>query len=182
MVKKFQPEAAVLATGAVPIIPETCKGKRKNIVAALEVLDGYKAIRERIVIVGGGRIGCEAAEFLAERHKDVMILEMLEEIGSDIGLSLRLTVIERLKAAGIQIETAIKIVGITEKEVRGLRNGSSEVFNAGTIAIAVGMKRERQLVEEIKGIVPEIHVAGDCIEPRRIREAITDGYSIGLKL
>jgi len=146
------------------------------------VLGGYKEVRERVVVVGGGRIGCEVAEFLAERYKDVMILEMLEEIGSDIGLSLRPAIVERLKAAGIQIETRIKIVEITEKGVTGLRNGSSEFFSAGTIVIAVGMKSERQLAEILEGIVPEIHIIGDCVEPRKIREAITDGYSVGLKL
>jgi NADPH-dependent 2,4-dienoyl-CoA reductase/sulfur reductase-like enzyme len=182
MVKKFQPEAAVVATGSVPIIPETCREKRSNMVTALEVLGGYKEVRERVVVVGGGRIGCEVAEFLAERYKDVMILEMLEEIGSDIGLSLRPAIVERLRAAGIQIETSIKIVEITEKGVRGFRNGSSEFFSAGTIVIAVGMKSERQLAEILEGIVPEIHIIGDCVEPRKIREAITDGYSVGLKL
>jgi len=182
MVKGFKPEAAVVATGSVPIIPEACREKGPNIVTALEVLGGYKDIRERVVVVGGGRIGCEVAEFLSERYKDVMILEMLEEIGSDIGISLRPTVIERLRAAGIQIGTGIRIVEITEKGVRGLRNGRSEFFSAGTIVIAVGMKSERKLVEEMKGIVPEIHVVGDCKEPGKIREAITDGYSVGLKL
>jgi 2,4-dienoyl-CoA reductase-like NADH-dependent reductase (Old Yellow Enzyme family)/thioredoxin reductase len=182
MVKKFQSEAAVVATGSVPIIPKECREKGPNIVTAMEVLSGHKDIRERVVVVGGGRIGCEVAEFLVERYKDVMILEMLGEVGSDIGLSLRPTIIERLKIAGIQIKTGIKIVEITEKGVRGLRNSSSEFFNAGTIVIAVGMKSEGKLVEEIQGIVPEIHVVGDCIEPRRIREAITDGYSVGLKL
>jgi 2,4-dienoyl-CoA reductase-like NADH-dependent reductase (Old Yellow Enzyme family)/thioredoxin reductase len=182
MVKGFKPEAAVLATGSVPIIPEACKEKGPNIVTALEVFGSHKEIRERVVVVGGGRIGCEVAEFLSERYKDVIILEMLEEIGNDIGLSLRPTIIERLRAAGIQIETGIRIVEITEKGVGGLRNGKSEFFNAGTIVIAVGMKSERRLVEEIQGIVPEMHVVGDCIEPRKIREAITDGYSVGLKL
>jgi 2,4-dienoyl-CoA reductase (NADPH2) len=182
MVKGFKPEAAVVATGSVPIIPEACRGKGPNIVTALEVLGGHKDIQERVAVVGGGRIGCEVAEFLSERYKDVIILEMLEEIGNDIGLSLRPTIIERLKAAGIQIETGIRIVEITEKGIGGLRNGKSEFFNAGTIVIAVGMKSERRLVEEVQGIVPEMHVVGDCIEPRKIREAITDGYSVGLKL
>jgi 2,4-dienoyl-CoA reductase-like NADH-dependent reductase (Old Yellow Enzyme family)/thioredoxin reductase len=182
MVKGFKPEAVVVATGSVPIIPEACKEKGPNIVTALEVFGSHKEIRERVAVVGGGRIGCEVAEFLAERYKDVIILEMLEEIGNDIGLSLRPTIIERLKAAGIQIETGIRIVEITEKGVGGLRNGKSEFFNAGTIVIAVGMKSERRLVEEIQGIVPEIHVVGDCIEPRKIREGISDGYSVGLKL
>lgn len=181
MVKEFQPEAVVLATGSVPIIPEVCKGKT-NVVTALEVLSGQKAVRERVVVVGGGMIGCEVAEFLAERYKDILILEMLEEMGDDIGPSLRPSILKRLRATDIKIEVGIKIVNITEVGVRGLRKGHSEFFNSGTIVIAVGMKSERQLVGGLEGIVPEIHLIGDCIEPRRIREAIADGYCVGLKI
>jgi NADPH-dependent 2,4-dienoyl-CoA reductase/sulfur reductase-like enzyme len=181
-IKEFQPEAVVVATGAVPIIPEIWNGKKFKTVTALEVLGGYKGIKERIVVVGGGLIGCETAEFLAERYKDIIILEMLESIGSDIGPTLRPHILERLKAADIQIEVGVKIIEINEKGVMGLRNGSSEFFNAGTIVIAVGMKSENQLAENLKATVPEIHIIGDCINPRRIREAITEGYSVGLKI
>jgi len=182
MVKQFQPDEVVVATGSVPIIPEKWKEKTSNVVTALEVLGGYKEIRERVVVVGGGRIGCEVAEFLAPRYKDVMILEMLDEVGSDIGPSLRPAIVERLKTAGVQIETKTKVVDVTEKGILGLRNDSSQFFSAGTVVIAVGMKSERQVAEIVKGIMPEIHVIGDCVEPRKIREAITDGYSVGLKL
>ncbi|HXX36396.1 MAG TPA: FAD-dependent oxidoreductase, partial [Thermodesulfobacteriota bacterium] len=182
MIKEFQPEVVVLATGAVPIIPEIGKGKRSKTVTALEVLGGYEGIQERIAVVGGGLIGCETAEFLAERYKDIIILEMLEKIGSDIGPTLRPHILERLKAAGIQIEVGIKITEITEKGVMGLRNGRSEFFNAGTIVIAVGMKSESSLAEYLKATVPEIYLVGDCVEPRRIREAIAEGYCTGLKI
>jgi 2,4-dienoyl-CoA reductase-like NADH-dependent reductase (Old Yellow Enzyme family)/thioredoxin reductase len=182
MIKEFQPEAVVVATGAVPIIPEMWNGKKIKTVTALEVLGGCKEIKERIVVVGGGLIGCETAEFLAERYKDIIILEMLEKIGSDIGPTLRPHVLERLKAAGIQIEVGVKITEINEKGVMGLRNGRSEFFNAGTVVIAVGMKSENRLAESLKATAPEIHLIGDCINPRRIREAIAEGYSAGLKI
>ena len=103
MVKQFQPDAVVAATGAVPIVPEWVK--RDNVITALEVLGGYREIKERVIVAGGGRIGCEVAEFLAQKYRDVTILEVLEEIGSDIGPSLRPTVVGRLKTAGVQIET-----------------------------------------------------------------------------
>jgi hypothetical protein len=90
--------------------------------------------------------------------------------------------LERIKAAGIQIEVGVKIIELNEKGVMGLRNGSSEFFNAGTIVIAVGMKSENQLAEYLKATAPEIHLIGDCINPRRIREAIAEGYSVGLKI
>jgi NADPH-dependent 2,4-dienoyl-CoA reductase/sulfur reductase-like enzyme len=132
-----------------------------------------------VLVVGGGRIGCEVAEFLAERYKEVMILDMLGEIGSDIGPSLRPRVLKRIKESGIQIETGVKIMQITEKGVRGLRNGSSEFFNAGTVVVAAGMKR--QLAEDLQGMT-EVHLIGDCKEPRNMREAIAEGYVVGLKI
>ena len=181
MIKEYQPEAVVLATGSVPVIPEECQGKA-NVVTALEVLGGQKAVRERVAVVGGGMVGCEVAEFLAKRYKDIMILEMLQEIGSDIGPSLRGHISKRLKSTDIKIEVGIKIMEITGAGVRGLRNGQSEFFHAGTVVMAVGMKSERQLFGEIEGIVPEIHLIGDGREPRRIREAIADGYRAGLKI
>jgi 2,4-dienoyl-CoA reductase-like NADH-dependent reductase (Old Yellow Enzyme family)/thioredoxin reductase len=181
MVKAFQPEAVIVATGAEPIMPDFCKESRSNVVTALDVLGGYKTIHERVLVVGGGRIGCEVAEFLAERYKEVMILDMLGEIGSDIGPSLRPRVLKRIKESGIQIETGVKIMQITEKGVRGLRNGSSEFFNAGTVVVAAGMKSERQLAEDLQGMT-EVHLIGDCKEPRNMREAIAEGYVVGLKI
>ena len=181
MIKEYQPEAVVLATGSAPIIPEEYQGKA-NIVTALEVLGGQKTVREKVVVVGGGMVGCEVAEFLAKRYKDITILEMLPEIGSDIGPSIRANILKRIKSTGIKLEAGIKITEITETGVRGLRMGQSEFFNSGTIVIAVGMKSEKQLVGELEGFVPEIHLIGDGMEPRRIREAIADGYRAGLKI
>jgi 2,4-dienoyl-CoA reductase-like NADH-dependent reductase (Old Yellow Enzyme family)/thioredoxin reductase len=181
MIKAFQPEAVIVATGSEPIMPESCQERRSNVVSALDVLGGYKTIRERVLVVGGGRIGCEVAEFLAERYKEVMILEVLGEIGSDIGPSLRPRTLKRIKDAGIQIETGVKIIEITEYGVRGLRNSSPEFFNAGTVVLAAGMKSERQLAEDLQGMT-EVHLIGDCKEPRNMREAIAEGYVMGLKI
>jgi NADPH-dependent 2,4-dienoyl-CoA reductase/sulfur reductase-like enzyme len=182
MIKEFEPEAVVVATGAVPIVPEKWNGKRFNTVNALEVLGGFRGIKERIVVVGGGLIGCETAEFLSEQYKDIIILEMLEKIGSDIGPTLRPHLLERMKAAGIQTEVGVKITEINDKGVMGLRDGRSEFYNAGTIVIAIGMKSENQFAQDLKSIIPGINVVGDCINPRRIREAIAEGYNIGLKI
>jgi 2,4-dienoyl-CoA reductase-like NADH-dependent reductase (Old Yellow Enzyme family)/thioredoxin reductase len=181
MVKDFQPEVVVLAIGAVPIIPQMVGGKRDNIVTALEVLNGYKNVRERIAIVGGGLIGCETAEFLAEQgYRDIIILEMLEDIGSDIGRTVKPHILERLKAAGVRMEAGINIVEVSEKGVKGLRKGGSEFFDAQTIVIAVGMKSENNLAKSLADMKCEIYSIGDCVKPRRIREAITEGYKVGL--
>jgi hypothetical protein len=47
--------------------------------------------------------------------------------------------------------------------------------------LAVGMKSERQLAEDLRGM-PEVHPIDDCTEPRNMREAIAEGYAAGLKI
>ena len=182
MIEEFNPEVVILATGATSIIPDICEGKVDNVATALDVLSGHSRVDNKVVVIGGGMIGCETAAFLAERQKDVIVLEMLEGIGMDIGPTLKPHILERLKTAGVWTETNIKVDKITEKGVRGLRNGNYEFFEAGTIVIAAGMKSKRELATDLEGKIYDIYLAGDCIEPRRIREAISDGYSAGLRI
>lgn len=179
-VRAFKADAVIVAAGSASFIPANWE-KTGNVVTALDVLAGFQDLRERVVVAGGGRIGCEAAEFLAERYKEVAILEMLDEIGKDIGPSLRPRMLKRIKAANIQVETGVKITEITPQGVRGLRKGRSEFCEAGSIVLAMGMKSERQLADDLRGF-PEIHLIGDCAEPRNIREAIAEGYAVGLSI
>jgi thioredoxin reductase len=81
------------------------------------------------------------------------------------------------------MEAGTKVVEITEKGVKGLRrDGSSAFFDARTVVIAIGMKSNGQLVESLKGIVPVNYLIGDSKEPRRIRDAIAEGYRVGLEI
>ena len=183
MVKEFQPEVTIVAAGSVPIIPEIFKEKKNNTITALDVLGGHQDLHGSILVIGGGSTGCETAEFLSERFEDVTILEKLDEIGNDIGPYLRPSILKRMKNTGIKMITGVEVVEIDEKGVRGLlQDGSSKFFAAGTIVLAVGMRSNRKLFESLDGTVPEIYIIGDCKEPRKIREAIGEGYQVGLKI
>ncbi|MFC1911813.1 hypothetical protein ACFLXG_01465 [Chloroflexota bacterium] len=59
---------------------------------------------------------------------------------------------------------------------------SKLLSEADTIVLAAGSTADKKLYEDIKGKVPEVYLAGDCVEPRTIREAIADGYRIGLEI
>jgi len=62
------------------------------------------------------------------------------------------------------------------------KDDKRRVIVADTIVLAVGSIPDRELYQEIKGRVPEVYLAGDCLEPRKIRDAIGDGYRIALKI
>ena len=62
------------------------------------------------------------------------------------------------------------------------RERERKTMEADTIVLAAGSTPDKKLYEEIKGEVSNTHLAGDCVEPRTIRDAIAEGYRIGLEI
>jgi len=55
-------------------------------------------------------------------------------------------------------------------------------FSADTVTLATGSLPTKELASQLQNKVPEIHLIGDCLEPRGIKEAIEEGFSVGSKL
>jgi 2,4-dienoyl-CoA reductase (NADPH2) len=176
------PDVVIVATGGSPIVPDIPGVNGDNVVTAEDVLTGQKEVGNKVVIVGGGLVGCETAEFLAEKGKEITILEMLGRIGNDIGRTTRWTVMQRLKAAQVRMESRAKVVKITEQGAIVERNGSSKLVQGDSVVLAVGMKCENRLAKELEGKVPELYVVGDAAEPRRIIDAVQEGFSVAREI
>ena len=77
-------------------------------------------------------------------------------------------------------------VRCTQINARGVviaaQDGKAQTLSADTIVLAAGAKSDLRLLQEIKGLAPEIYAVGDCVEPRRILEAISDGHRVGLMI
>lgn len=177
-----KPEVVIIATGATALIPDIPGVNEGNVVTALEVLGGEREVGARVVIVGGGMIGCEAAEYLADRGKKVTIIEMLERIGADIGMTTRWVVMQRLRNAGINMETRAKVEEITDQGVVVGRGDSREFFSADSVVLAVGLLPQDELASRLKGMVTECYTIGDCNQAQRIIQAIDDGYRISREI
>jgi len=181
-VEKAKPDAVIVATGATPIVPNIPGVDGENVVMALDMLTDKKEVGDNVVIVGGGMVGCETAEFLVEKGKKVTILEMLGRIGADIERANRWVVLGRLRQLGVRMEVNAKVEEITDKGVKARRNGNTEVFESDTVVFAVGMQSERKLVQELEGKVAEMHVIGDSAKPGKIAQAIESAFSVGREL
>lgn len=171
-------DVVIIATGASPITPDIPGVNGENVVQAVDILTKHKQAGQTIVIVGGGMVGCETAEFLSHQGKQVTILEMLGRIGSDIGPTARWVALSRLRNSGVKMETNITVTEITAGGIKGLRAGSTEFFEADTVILAVGAKANRELAEALKGKIPAFPLIGDCVEPRRIADAMKEGFQI----
>ena len=152
-----------------------------------------------VLIAGGGPVGVIAALALARQGIPVHVfeaedrvndapraatthaatLEMLDEIGSDIGVSTKQTVLHRLQNAGIEMATSTRAQEITDRGVRATRNNSTQVFEADTVVLAAGFAPNTGLAEKLAGKFPTLYSIGDCVEPRKIVDAIDDGARVG---
>jgi len=184
-IEEEKPDALVLALGATPRLPDIPGARGQNVVFAEEVLASLKSVSGSVLVVGGGVVGCETAEFLLEQGKgvtQVTVLEMLDRMANDVSPTYRPFFLARLKKTGIKMITSARVEEITEKGVRVSQVDGSTWIEGNAVVLAGGYMANRQLVQELEGIVPEVHVAGDCITPRMIKEAMEEGFLVGCKI
>lgn len=183
-IKKFKPDVVFVATGAMPIIPEIGGLKREmergSAINALDVLLGKGEVGESVVVIGGGLIGCETALYLAQKGKKVTIVKgrPIETLSSDMNWINALHLIKLLDENHVKILDNHRALGVTESGVDvANQKGEKSSLAADTIIIARGMKStDGSFEESLKDIVHEVYNIGDCIEPRRVMEAIWEGY------
>jgi 2,4-dienoyl-CoA reductase-like NADH-dependent reductase (Old Yellow Enzyme family)/thioredoxin reductase len=182
-VTKGNPDAAVIATGGTPAMPQIPGIDKSNVVTAQDVLSGKAKAGQNVVIIGGGMVGCETGHYLAEQGKTVTIIEILRRIASDMFPMARRRLFDGLRSKKVTLRTSSTCEEISEDSVRiTTAEGKKETIRADTVIIAVGYKVNDRLYKTLEGKVPEIYCIGDSSEPRRILEAVNEGYRTGLAL
>ena len=181
-IKSENPDVVVLATGSKPFVPKVPGIEQGNVVTAHQVFRGKRKVGDRVVIIGGDRVGCEMAEFLAKRGKKVTILEEKEEIGKDIPPRTKMFLIPRFSEYGIRVLTHVQLDKLQGSKVTVLKMGGREDIHADSIVLALGSAGEVSLIKELELMIPQLDnffVIGDCGEPRSLLEAIYDGSRVG---
>jgi pyruvate/2-oxoglutarate dehydrogenase complex dihydrolipoamide dehydrogenase (E3) component len=178
-VKDEKPDAVIIATGSEPIIPPIPGVNGANVVTAQAVLTGQAKVGKDVVIVGFGMVGCETADFLAEQGKTVTLVDMRDASEAAVDVNF----LSRICLLGDLTKKAVKIVGfrpvnsITTEGVNVIDpHGNTELLKADTVVLAVGSKSVAGLEPQIASLVKESYIIGDAMQPRKIRQAIWEGF------
>jgi 2,4-dienoyl-CoA reductase (NADPH2) len=191
--KDKQFEVLFIAIGAEPFIPNIEGSGNNNVITAEKALNNPGIYNNRkIVVIGGGDVGCETALLLSRRGNDVTIVEMLDKIMKEEDIKYNSVVLEKmLKEDGVKILTSSKIVGISKESVsisRKIENNNNNIseFAANLVVIAAGYRQPLEKVELLKSAcqiaVIDSYVIGDCLQPRRLRNAIEEGFKAGMQI
>jgi 2,4-dienoyl-CoA reductase (NADPH2) len=211
LIDELAPEGIILATGAVPLVPPIPGIDRPHVVQAWDVLAGRVITGKRVAIIGGGAVGVEAALFLAEKGtlsaaglkfllvnraeepetlyrmatqgtKDVILVEMLEKVGKDIGKSTRWGMMQDLSRVGVTTVTRATVAAITADGIEVEKDGKRETIVADSVVIAAGSGSTNPLqpVVEEKNIA--FQVVGDAGRVGLAFDAVHQGYKAGMTI
>jgi 2,4-dienoyl-CoA reductase-like NADH-dependent reductase (Old Yellow Enzyme family)/thioredoxin reductase len=181
-IKEIKPDVLIVATGSESAIPNIPGINRHEVISARKALATEEA-GDNVLVIGGGLVGCETADYLASKGKKVTIVEMLKYTARDIGPSARFFLKKRLTENHVAVLTQAKVKSISEDGVLvETPAGEQKLGPFDTIVLAVGATPVRDLEEQAKGLVPQIYVIGDAAKPGKILAAVEQGAETALKL
>jgi NADPH-dependent 2,4-dienoyl-CoA reductase/sulfur reductase-like enzyme len=173
----LQPDAVVCATGVKPAAPPI--PGVEIAVNAKRILAG-ETTGKRVVVVGGGSVGCETAEFLAVRGKKVSVVEMRDALAENTGKTAQTILLGHLKARGVKTFTGCRVKKIDPAGVRCTgKDGASLFLPADTVVLATGDAPDPALYESLKNDVGELYLIGDANGGGIIPNAVYEGYTAG---
>lgn len=180
---EFKGYEVLAATGAKANVIDALTGF-KQWMTADDILSGKQFPGRKIVIIGGGSVGCELADYLAPlindrfiRNRDITILEMAQEIMLTESGAGRSLLAQRLIEKDIHIHCLAKVTGVTENEIIYEQNGQEcKITDADTLVFAAGYHIEPAMEEMLKEAGVKYQLIGDGCKVGNIRDAITQGY------
>ena len=186
---EFKDYEVIAAAGAKPNVIKdfTCF---KQWATADDILAGKAFPGRKIVIIGGGSVGCELAEYLAPlvndrfvRNRDITVLEMAQEIMMMESGSARSVLVQRMMAKGVKIECLAKVCAVTEDTISYEQNGEIHVItDADTLVFANGYHVDPAMEEMLKAAGVKYHLIGDGLKVGNLKDAISGAYELAKEL
>jgi len=202
VVAAIKPDVVVLAGGGIAALPEIPGIQGPNVVSSVKLhrmlklflwLLGPKALRtltkiwmplgRRVVIIGGGIQGCELAEFLVKRGREVTIVDSADSLGEGMISHLRLQLFWWFRKKGVVMMSGVKPWAVTPKGLTVLtKQNYKQTIEADSIVTALPLQPDKELLRLFEGTAHEIYAIGDCATPGLIVDAIGEGWRVGRQL
>ncbi len=172
-------DAVIVATGSRPKM--FALGDDEKVYCAEQVLMNQKDPGDRVVVVGGGLVGCEMALDLAQKGKKVTILEALPKImavNGPICSANKEMLEELLPFHGVNIICNAKVTGFKDGAVSYETAGKAEKLDADSVILSVGYRSADELYHELEFDVADLYLLGDAGKVSNIMYAIWDAFEV----
>ncbi|MFH1605637.1 MAG: FAD-dependent oxidoreductase [Pseudomonadota bacterium] len=181
LAERMGAEVVIVATGARPV-SASLPLIDTRLLCAWDILSGRETPGAKVVVMGGGEVGCELAEHLAVQGKEVIVVEVLDDILNGSEPRARTLLVRRLYELGVQVLVKSRVMEVLGTTVTYERAGlKSQIGGVDTVVTALGATADATPRASF-GDGVTVHAIGDCVEPRRILDAMREGFELAYSL
>ncbi len=187
-------DAIVVAIGAKKFLPPVPGIDGKNVIHAVDMFGHEEQLGDKLVVIGGGFVGCEACVHLQTRGKTIDIVEMADDLmkeAMDIEEECFFTLyymnhefdysrknfVDVKEIDRVKTHLSSKCVEITDKGVWIEKDGQRQFLEADTVIMSTGFRPDRALVDSYRGIAQDVIDIGDCRKVGDLRNTSSTAYA-----
>ena len=163
-IRSLAPDAVILATGSLPLLPSIPGLSDCGYITAQDMLAGKGAVGKKVIVAGGGMIGCETAEYLAERGHHVAVAEMKSTIAAEIAPENRRYMFESFERNHVFLYPDARITRFYPDGIEYMaKDGSLRSLRGyDNIVLAMGTRSNNPLSEAVSEFAPQVFVIGEA--------------------
>lgn len=179
-------DAIILATGSVPVMPRSIPGiDHPKTMSGVDACMNTRPVGEKVVIVGGGLVGCEIAFGYAKEGKQVTIVEALDAIlkVNDVPAMNKMMLVDAFEHYGTRVLTSTKSKEVNDSgAVVEKQDGTVETIDADSVVLSIGYRSVPSMAAQLAGCGAEIYEIGDGNRVGNVLTCIQDAYEVASHL
>lgn len=183
-VKAENPDAVIVATGSKTLILPIEGIDNPAIIHGSDLLSGKRAAGKKVLVVGGGMVGCETAAFLGEQKHDVTVIEFRDTVGADVISEHRKYLMKDFEEYKIQEITSAKVCKFYEDgvEYESPDGSRHEARGYDSVILSMGFRNYNPFAEQLEELGQEVYVVGDATRARRALDATREAYAAAVQI
>jgi len=205
LIRNENPDFIIAAEGAEPLIPPIDGIESPEVITAWNLLENDIPIGRDVAVIGGGAVGLETAEFIADKgtidaetlyflfkndamsverlkemvhrgSKNVTVFEMRNKIAMDMGKSNRWILLGNISRMNITVITDARVISLSGGLVQYEKDGKTQSTQFDNVINAAGSKSVQKISSHLKEMGIPYTVIGDGVRPGRIDNAVHQAY------
>ena len=180
LVSEINPDATIVAVGAKQIVP-SIPGIEKAVMA-FDVFGNEDRLGQRIVIIGGGDIGCELSIHLSERGHECTVVELTHFQAGNAELCLRMSILQFMEKEHVTTLLDTRATEITDSGVHVETEEGKKFLPADTVIVSVGTTPLAEERDSFRHVSFDVINVGDCKKASNMQHAIETGFDAGIIL